>query len=219
MKVGTNFCAFVISVCLLNMPAKALDMPVAPTFNWSAWYVGVQGGYSFASADAFIPVQFASVAIDDMHGVFGGIYFGRNWKVDSLWVLGFEVDANISSASAFADMGNPILSADVHHFGSVRGRIGAVKDRTLIYLTGGWAWADVEHGQVFGGAFGVDRKFQFGWTAGAGLEYEFTSRVIGRIEYRYYNFGNRAYNLSPTFISRTVELDINTVSLGVAYRW
>jgi outer membrane immunogenic protein len=66
-----------------------------------------------------------------------------------------------------------------------------VADRTLIYATGGWAFADVHvrnNGLVTGPlSYGSTRN---GWTLGAGAEYAFADNVIGRFEYRYSNFGS-----------------------------
>jgi outer membrane immunogenic protein len=59
-----------------------------------------------------------------------------------------------------------------------------------------------------------------GWTLGAGLDYALTDRWIGRVEYRYANFGTFSYN--PTVFGPVTErhkTTENAFRLGLAYKF
>ena len=50
---------------------------------------------------------------------------------------------------------------------------------------------------------------------GAGVDYAFTDNVIGRVEYRYYDFGDQEIG---DFLD-DVDINFNTVTVGVAYKF
>jgi outer membrane immunogenic protein len=90
-------------------------------------------------------------------------------------------------------------TSKIDWFGTLRGRLGFVPtERLLIYATGGLAYGEVKtnisNSEVF--SDGVSRLFlgantdvRVGWTAGAGLEYAFTSNWTLRGEYLYVDLG------------------------------
>jgi len=107
MKRGLIEIAAVAS--LLATSALAADLPartytkapvyVDPGYNWTGFYAGVNGGYSWGRADtAFAPVTtifptpaFAPVRRNVDGGLAGG-QLGYNWQIDRRWVLGLEGD-------------------------------------------------------------------------------------------------------------------------------
>src|SRR5690242_8853300 len=94
-------------LALLGGSAMAADLrapvykapPPVPVWNWSGFYVGVNGGYSFGNDDVTQTVSQNGVAaivpekvvVAPKGGIFGG-QAGYNWQVGSL-VLGVEGDA------------------------------------------------------------------------------------------------------------------------------
>jgi outer membrane immunogenic protein len=56
-----------------------------------------------------------------------------------------------------------------------------------------------------------------GWTVGAGLEYAFTNNLIGRIEYRYTDYGDETHPPS-IIVPHTDDLQTSDVHLGVSYK-
>jgi outer membrane immunogenic protein len=56
-----------------------------------------------------------------------------------------------------------------------------------------------------------------GWDAGVGVEYAFDPRWVGRLEYRYYNFGSFNASNVGTYLPLHVQTSVNTVRAGFAY--
>src|SRR5262245_57441508 len=79
-------------------------------------------------------------------------------------------------------------------FGSLRGRVGYALDRLLLYGTAGIAFADlsqnIQKGRNAGEQVVWENQTPTGYVLGAGAEYAFNSRWIGRVEYLYSNYGN-----------------------------
>src|ERR1700677_4982949 len=67
---------------------------VDPGYDWTGFYVGLNGGYSWGNASntftaGTLPVTFASQSMDGW--VFGG-QAGYNWQFNKSWVFGIEGD-------------------------------------------------------------------------------------------------------------------------------
>jgi len=209
-------------------PALAADLgpapvePVAPIYiyNWNGFYVGADIGYAWTSADVDIPGASTS---PDSSGVVGGIYVGYNAQFNQ-FVVGLEADAEASSNSDSATVEGGLLlgsvtgKADEKWRGSVRARLGYAFDNFLPYITGGVAWSDWDTTATSEFLGTVKNSDTFvGWTIGAGLEYGFTPNLIGRVEYRYTDFGS---NDTDTVLG-TLKTDLkdNAVRIGLAYKF
>jgi outer membrane immunogenic protein len=156
-----------------------------PVMDWTGFYVGLNGGYSFGQARS---TAFAGTAgeVDvsrRVNGWLGGAQAGYNWQVSPSWLLGVEADLQITGERAGIGVSGgstrvtvpggdfnlvTTLSAansySMPWFGTFRGRVGVVADPTiLLYATGGLAIADIKYatqnyitGQLFGpGATGT----------------------------------------------------------------
>ena len=144
-----------------------------------------------------------------------GSIFNRqseDWQQDTL-VFGLEADVE------YTDLGDrdPPRShfTEVNWMGSVRGRLGFVADHALIYVTGGWAFADVDTGNA---ALGISyADVRHGWTLGAGAEYALTDNLIGRFEYRYSGFGSDS---GRNGLDRDrSDLDMHAIRAGLAFKF
>ena len=160
---------------LIGAPAFAADMAVKapppappPAFNWTGWYVGVNGGLGVYSKESSVTgfniddggqLNTGGVAIDPVGG-FGGGQIGYNWQTAPNRVVGLEAD--IQGGSIRASEAASVLSSDVSAnvidspvvvnatnrldwFGSVRARVGYtfLDQRVLTYVTGGFAFGGV----------------------------------------------------------------------------
>jgi outer membrane immunogenic protein len=187
----------------LSTAALAADMPArtytkapmaSPMFNWTGFYAGIHGGYGWADLGGAGP--------GNMDGFFGGGQLGVNYQgVGSPFVFGVEVDG------AFADFDDSTagFNSRVRGLASARGRIGYSWDRTMLYATGGFGWADTRLNGV--------SNDHTGYTLGGGIEYAFAGPWSAKLEYIHYGLGDETY----AGVSR--DLDVDTVKLGLNYRF
>ncbi len=209
-------------LALIAAPASAADLPrqmpykapaYVPAFNWTGAYIGLHGGYGF-NADGL-----------NMDGGFVGGQIGYNWQAPgSQWVLGIEVDsawADMSGGTTLRAAPNLIsVRSDLDYMGTLRGRIGYAFDRTMLYATGGLAWASNElrvnanAGPFIGGT--TQSQTHIGGTVGAGIEHAFAPNWTVKAEYLYTMYDNKTYfggvagGVSP-------DLDTHTVKVGINY--
>ena len=190
--------------------------PYVRQFNWSGAYVGAQLGYAWSDVDArdFSPLVIPnSVRYGyDVDGFIGGGYLGFNWQTQGL-VLGLEADVEYTDLDDRD--GSRSHFTDVNWMGSVRGRLGFVADRALFYVTGGWAFADVDtRNAALNISYGDIRH---GWTLGAGTEYAFSDNLIGRLEYRYSDFGDDSRRVGND--RDRSDLDMHALRAGLAFKF
>jgi outer membrane immunogenic protein len=125
---------------------------------------------------------------DSREGFSGGGQIGYNWQLSpgNGAVIGFEADAQYldfgrrarfaTNAGAINPGFVPINGTlnTIDFFGTVRGRLGYAFDRTLVYATGGFAYATgTDDGARVGFQNFAGRRndFKTGWTVGGGIEY------------------------------------------------
>jgi outer membrane immunogenic protein len=168
---------------MLATGALAADLPartytkapvyVDPGYNWSGFYVGLNGGYSWGNASntiaTTVPLAAGSQHMDGW--VFGG-QVGYNWQYGKSWVFGLEADIDATGQDGTALFGPvttvvvtapppfnalvlPTRTTTTTATGSLeeklpwlstfRGRIGVLPtDRVLLYITGGLAVGEVK---------------------------------------------------------------------------
>jgi outer membrane immunogenic protein len=157
--------------------ATAADLPVepaytspliVPVYDWTGFYVGISGGYSFGRAsNSYTITGFAPVA-GSTHmngGEFGG-QAGYNWQATRNFVVGLEADlqgtwqngtdnpsavstSNCTAGPFFTTCTNTSNAVSVDQklrwFGTARVRVGFLPfDRVMLYVTGGAAVGEVE---------------------------------------------------------------------------
>src|SRR5690349_3763840 len=73
-----------------DLAGRPYAVPVAPpVFNWTGFYVGVNGGYGWADNDIT-----GIGNTGQLKGGFVGGQLGYNWQNPSGWVFGVEADAH-----------------------------------------------------------------------------------------------------------------------------
>jgi len=84
---------------LAPRPYTKAPVMVDPGYNWTGFYVGLNGGYSWGSANTSIapfagifPVTAFAPFRQNVDGGLAGGQIGYNWQVDRTWVLGLEAD-------------------------------------------------------------------------------------------------------------------------------
>ena len=195
------------------VPAIAADLPVkapyaAPVYSdWTGFYLFGFGGYSWGKIS---PDDFNLSALNrSLHnpkpkgGVFG---FGGGylWQYGA-WVGGLEVDYGFSSEKDNQSISQTVggttetlaLHSKIDALGSARVRAGYLLMPSLLaYGTAGVGWGRSEVSitdTLCRGTCSVPislsaKENQFGWVAGAGLEYKLIEHVLVGAEYLHYDF-------------------------------
>jgi outer membrane immunogenic protein len=236
--------ALVGSAIAADMPVKAPIPFVAPIYNWTGFYLGLNAGGSWGRQDnALVTVPGGATLFsnsDKLNGFIGGGQIGYNWQTDH-WVFGIEADfqgsaqkadggfvlAPIVGAAAFPGL-TVAYTDKLEWFGTVRGRVGYAFDRWLPYITGGWAYG---HGNISGTgtttpagtvlAFSASQDYS-GWTVGGGVEWAFMDHWSAKAEYLYINFGNGptvTANGAGTLAIVSGKMTDNIARLGINYKF
>jgi outer membrane immunogenic protein len=187
---------------------------VAPVFNWTGFYLGLNAGVGFANTN--LGTITGGAISGSGSGFIGGAQIGYNYQINNI-VLGVEGDLGYFGVSRRADLGGGNFAQwRTQWDGSLRGRLGVAVDRALLYVTGGLAVADFNVRGVVGLPLAFfpfnETQTRLGWTVGAGVEYAFTPNWTVRGEYLYSNYGSRDIAGIPD-----VSLQTHKVRLGVNY--
>jgi outer membrane immunogenic protein len=154
---------------------------VAQVYNWTGFYIGVNGGGGWGRSD------YTQTGNFDLSGGLVGGTAGYNWQTGS-WVFGLEGDLDWSNINGNTFLGCvPGCKTTNNWLGTARARVGYAFDRILPYVTGGLAVGEVQ-ADVDG--INVATNTNTGWTAGAGVEYAITNNWSVKAEYLYVDLGN-----------------------------
>jgi outer membrane immunogenic protein len=233
-----------LGVLGLVSPAFGADLPTytkapvvaSPVYDWSGFYVGVFGGGGWGNHNINNATGPASSFADytanysSQGGVAGG-EAGFNFQSGNI-VVGVEADGFWSGmrgddSAAVAAGKFPIASVDADDLrwgGTLRARGGIAVDRWMLFFTGGWAFGDIVHTNT-DPVLGVDQftVHANGLTAGGGVQYALLNNLIGKVEYRYYNFNG--YNrpgspLTPNGqLPFTTETTYSVITVGLDYKF
>lgn len=194
-----------------DLPIKAPRMAVAaaPVWNWSGSYIGVHGGYGWASPDYAFPDAGGVGAFGpNLGGAFGfnhdadggvaGFHSGYNWQFGN-WLFGIEgmrtwLGMKGRTGAVLAAFPNATYETKLEWVSTFTPRLGFAVGNWLVYAKGGFAYAHAESrldNPTFatGHATFREKTDYSGWTAGLGVEFALTSNWILGVEYNYYNFG------------------------------
>ena len=158
----------------------------------------------------------------------GGVQGGADYQFAPNWVLGVEGQYSwLGNNNNTVVFGGPGLgyayTNNQRAIGSATGRIGYTWGPALLYVKGGYAWADTRDSLTFLGApaaFSFDHNHKDGYTVGGGLEYMFAQNWSAKVEYQYYNFGNSAFvTPAPLATFGSFHNDEHTVKAGINYRF
>jgi outer membrane immunogenic protein len=202
-------------------PPPAPMYAPAPVYSWTGFYVGVNGGYGFTDLRDNSFIGGGQVFGHPDGGLFGGT-IGYNYQMGQ-FVIGVEgtLDwADLNQGRTFADGSTDRMNVDT--VANALGRAGYAIDRTLLYVAGGYAGADIHAGAfndtVTGLSYPGSTSWQNGFAIGGGVEYAVTNNISIKGEYLYSQFGHQTYyGGSPDVVK--AGLDLNTVKVGVNYKF
>ncbi|TMJ96585.1 MAG: porin family protein, partial [Alphaproteobacteria bacterium] len=142
----------------------------------------------------------------DLSGFIGGGQLGCNWQFGA-WVVGIEGDGSaVNKSGQGLELARPTWISETQErwFVTARGRLGLTwTDRTLLYLTGGGAWAKIDASEwntVSPTTTGhQESNTRSGWTAGGGIEYALGYGWSVKSEFLYADFGTYTTFTAPPF--------------------
>jgi outer membrane immunogenic protein len=221
---------------------KAPPPMVAAIYDWSGFYVGINGGGA-SSRDCWTATSSNGAAItpnlsEGCHNATGGLVGGQigyRWQAAS-WVFGVEGQGD------WADLkgSNPSLIAlipytnqtKVDAIGLLTGQVGYAWNNVLLYVKGGAAVTDNKYtsffpvGNVFAAAgvpFNTASDTRWGGAVGTGLEVSFAPNWSVGVEYDHLFMGNPniTFPASGIAVGRTDNIGqgIDMGTVHVNYRW
>jgi outer membrane immunogenic protein len=189
--------------------APATYVPnIAPIYNWSGIYLGINGGYAVARSVFADPPIFPTGPFSMDGFQFGGT-IGANYQVGH-FVLGIEGDGD------WTNQAGSVTRSD--WLATVRGRAGYVFNGMLFYATGGAAPANRQAAVVTTVFSSVT---QIGWTAGGGVEVALLQNWTAKVEYLYVDLGIQTCPVASCggYVASIVPLTENVVRAGINYKF
>jgi outer membrane immunogenic protein len=195
-------------------PPAPVYAPV-PYYNWTGFYVGLNGGGAWGSSSSFDFPGGPSVPVD-VSGWLAGGTLGFNYQVGPV-VLGIEGDIDASGIrGSSACPGGFACQIRNDWLGTARGRIGYAFNQFLPYLTGGLAVGNL-NATIPG--LGSSSNTNTGWTIGAGVEVALTRNWSLKAEYLYVDLGSFDCTGCGAAAPPGVGLTTNVVRGGVNSRF
>ncbi|MFA6265754.1 MAG: outer membrane protein [Pseudolabrys sp.] len=224
----------IVALSVLSAPAFAADVaarpqaapvykaPAAQAFDWSGFYLGLNGGYALGRSSWDDPAVGAGSGKFDTRGALIGGQVGYNWQTGNT-VFGLESDidwANLngtaSTGGVCATNGGGECRTEQSWFGTTRARLGYSFGNILPYVTGGLAYGDIKAVQPTG----TSRDTKAGWTAGGGVEYGITKNWSAKAEYLHIDLGTATF-MGAASGTNTLSVPIteDIVRAGLNYHW
>jgi outer membrane immunogenic protein len=200
-------------VAVSAAPALAADLAarpytkappmVAPIYNWSGFYIGLNGGGG-SSHKCWDINNFANLIVpstaEGCHDATGGLVGGQigyRWQSAS-WVFGLEAQgdwANLkgSNASLLTAPFNIFTNnSKIDAIGLFTGQVGYAWNNVLWYVKGGAAvTSDKYNGQILGVTFDTASETRWGGAVGTGIEIGFAPGWSVAFEYDHLFMGSR----------------------------
>ncbi len=182
----------VLSALLLSSTA-ALAAP-APAYDWTGFYIGLNGGFAAGNVDA------ETSRDESDHSVFGGMFGvqgGYNVMMDNGIVLGFEgtMSYNGAAGEVISDHAGPPRGdqydrTEYHWTATLAPRVGIAFNQFVVYGKAGLALSGLD--AVFHDDTGTSRAAQSlgGALVGVGVEYAATDMVTVGGEANFINYGS-----------------------------
>ena len=252
---GTLMKKFLLSIAAFGMAwssANAADLAarpytkappmVAAVYDWSGFYIGVNGGGgSSRKCWDLISPGLGIIVPEGCHDATGGTAGGQvgfRWQ-SANWVFGVEGQGNWAdftgdniSTVLFPPTGLRNRS-HIEGFGLITGQVGYAWNNVLLYVKGGGAVVNDRYRSydvITGLEFDRSNETRWGGTVGAGLEFGFAPNWTVGVEYDHIFLGNRTigftgsgnFGIAPLGVATRSERISQDVDMGLVclnYRW
>jgi outer membrane immunogenic protein len=218
-----------VSAAAADMMAKApiVKAPVAVAYDWTGFYLGGYWGTSLGQSRATTPGGFTDVADITKAGWTAGGTAGVNWQAGRNWLVGLEGDIGYLANDRRFNQWNDIpvtVGVKTGGYATARARFGYVTGPSLLYLTGGAAFVQVE--DTFGSSGGVINPVavsntKTGWTVGGGIESKISQNWTRKTEYLYIDSGTTNFVGNPYAGPQNVSFrnQFHVIKSGINYKF
>jgi outer membrane immunogenic protein len=216
---------------------KAPPPPVAAVYDWTGFYIGVNGGWGSSRKcwDIVTPAG-AFFGAEGCHDATGGVVGGQvgyRWQMSN-WVFGLEAQGDWSDlrgqrvSQQFILVPNDAYSRTrINAFGLFTGQVGYAWNNALLYVKGGAAVTDDRYDHVVvltNTVFDTARETRWGGVVGVGVEYGFSPNWSAAVEYDHLFMQDRTLNFTQpnTGLLSTIDRvrqDVDLVTVRVNYRF
>ena len=196
--VALSAAAPAVAADLAARPYTKAPAMVAAIYDWSGFYIGINGGGGSAHTTWDIVGGAREGSHDATGGTVGG-QIGYRWQAGQ-WVFGVEGQGN------WADFSGDNISAvfaarnrtKIDSFGLISGQVGYAWNNVLVYVKGGAAVVGNKFDvRTAGGAFVASSDdTRWGGTVGVGLEYGFAPNWSVGVEYNHIFLGGNDQTLT-----------------------
>jgi high affinity Mn2+ porin len=155
---------------------------------------------------------------------YSGLQAGYNYRLYPGVVVGLEADVSAPNSLASTQA---IFHETAQMSGTLRGRLGFVRNDWVIYGTGGYAWSydQFVRNQLIGMPAGVPgtiekaSAFRSGWALGAGVELPVALNWTASIEYLFTAFGVQGITFPASSQRFNSDLTVQSVRIGLNYQF
>ncbi len=221
---------------------KAPPPMVTPMYDWSGFYIGLNGGGGSSHKCWDITNDFGAVispaspeGCHDATGGTAGGQIGYRWQT-AAWVFGLEAQGNWadfkgSNPSLYFGTG-AIDQSKIEAFGLFTGQVGYAWNNALVYIKGGGAVVSDKYNTFataaaltvdsadetrWGGVVGAGLEFGFApnWTLGA----EYNHLFLGTRNVDFYGVGNLGLAAGAFSATSRIRQDADIGTIRLNYRW
>jgi outer membrane immunogenic protein len=188
--------------------------PPAGATSWSGSYFGGLTGYVWGDG-RHTEVGGGSDGNFDFDGWTAGLRAGYDWQAGG-FVYGLVTDFSLADAEDRGEALDNRIDLErigVDYLGTIRARAGFTLGSSLIYATGGAAYAGLDLYDDGDNS----TKGMWGWTAGGGLETFIGANQSISLEYLYADFGSETFNVDGD--ARRADLTTSIVRVGISQRF
>ena len=126
--------------------------PPSRSYDWTSFYVGGFGEYSWASISGsavnLTTGGAASAVNTNLPNWHGGLQLGFDYMMPSRLLVGVAADVTSGgtrTATSADASGTSVNQTTVFDSETIRGRVGYALDTVLLYGTAGWAWSSNQY--------------------------------------------------------------------------
>jgi outer membrane immunogenic protein len=231
-----------LAVVSMTAPASAADLAARPytkapppmiaaIYDWSGFYIGLNGGGGWAHK-CWTETSTVLNVSEGCHNASGGMVGGQlgyRWQASN-WVFGLEAQgdwANFKGSNSSLPVPLVTNQTKIDAFGLFTGQVGYAWSNVLWYVKGGAAVANDTYSGFFTATnIGIDTSHETRWggVVGTGIEFGFAPNWSVAFEYDHIFMGTHSDTftfVSTNLLSRvdSIKQDVDMATVRVNYRW